>query len=240
MTVAADAPAHPVVRRTIRQAKAPFDIDEMMKRVRRAVADKPKAVLFELAERGHGSPFEILVACIITIRTLEEVSLPTSLRLFEAARTPAAIARLSATQVDDLIGACTFHEPKSRSIHAIARRVVDEFGGVLPCNYETLTSFSGVGPKCANLVLGIACDSPGGIPVDIHVHRVTNRWGYVNASTPEQTMAALEQALPRRYWMEINRVMVPFGKSVCTGKMPKCSTCPVLEYCRQVGVAAHR
>jgi endonuclease III len=226
--------------RTLRARKLPFDIDEVIRRVRAAVADRPKAVLFELAERGHGSPFEILIACIITIRTLEEVSLPTALRLFEVATTPAAIARLTPTKIDDLIHACSFHGPKARTIHAIARRVVAEFHGELPCDFDTLTSFSGVGPKCANLTLGIACGRPTGIPVDIHVHRVVNRWGYVQAGTPEKTMAALEQTLPRKYWLEINKLMVPFGKFVCTGKAPKCSTCPVLAYCRQVGVTEHR
>jgi endonuclease III len=211
-----------------------------MVRVRRAVADSPKAVLFELAERGRRSPFEILVACIITIRTLEEVSLPAALRLFEVARTPEQVARLSPARIDELIRACTFHEPKSRTIHAIARRVASEFGGELPCDFEALTGLAGVGPKCANLTLGIACGTPVGIPVDIHVHRVANRWGYVEAGTPEKTMAALEATLPRRYWLEINKLLVPFGKNVCTGKLPKCSTCPVLEFCRQVGVTAHR
>jgi endonuclease-3 len=102
-----------------------------------------------------------------------------------------------------------------------------------------LTSFKGVGPKCANLALGIACGQSR-IGVDIHVHRVTNRWGVVSARSPEQTMLALEKILPKRYWVEINRLLVPFGKHICTGKLPKCSTCPVLEYCRQVGVTAHR
>ncbi|CAA9299609.1 MAG: Endonuclease III [uncultured Gemmatimonadaceae bacterium] len=100
-------------------------------------------------------------------------------------------------------------------------------------------SFKGVGPKCANLALGVATGTAG-IAVDVHVHRVTNRWGYVAARTPEATMAALERVLPRRYWVEINRLLVPFGKHVCTGARPKCSTCPVLEYCRQVGVTEHR
>jgi len=109
----------------------------------------------------------------------------------------------------------------------------------LPCAFDSLTALSGVGPKCANLVLGIACNKPAGIPVDVHVHRITNRWGYVRGSTPEKTMAALERVLPRRYWLEINKLLVPFGKHVCTGKLPKCSTCPVLQYCRQVGVTSH-
>src|SRR5881227_567556 len=126
------------------RGKLPFDIPEMMRRVREAVRDHPKAVLFELAERGFGSPFQILVACIITIRTLEEVSLPTSLRLFEVARTPAEMARLTPARIDELIHTCTFHEPKSRTIHAIAMRVMDELGGELPCTFEGLTDFAGV------------------------------------------------------------------------------------------------
>jgi endonuclease-3 len=221
-------------------AKKPFDIDEVMARVRQAVKHYPKPVLFELAERGYGSPFQILVACVITIRTFEEVSLPTALKLFEAADTPDAMARLGPERIDALIHACTFHEPKSRTIHAIAERVTKDFGGELPCDFQTLTSFPGVGPKCANLVLGIACKQPTGIPVDIHVHRVTNRWSLVRASTPEKTMAALEAKLPRRYWLEINELLVPFGKHICTGKLPRCSHCLVLEYCRQVGVTVHR
>lgn len=223
-----------------RADKRPFDINQTMHRVREAVRDYPKAVLFELADRGYGSPFQILVACIITIRTLEEVSLPTSLKLFEVASTAKQIANLSEERIDELIHACAFHRPKSHTIHTIAREVVNTFGGELPCEFDALTSLPGVGPKCANLVLGIACHKPAGIPVDIHVHRVTNRWGYVAAPTPEKTMAELEKVLPRKYWLEINKLMVPFGKHVCTGKSPKCSTCPVLEYCRQVGVESHR
>ena len=117
---------------------------------------------------------------------------------------------------------------------------MEEFGGTLPCDYETLPAFYGVGPKCANLVLGIACDKPGGIPVDVHVHRVTNRWGYVAAPSPEKTMVALENALRKKYWVEINKLMVQFGKTIYTWKSPKCSTCPLLPYCRQVDVTDHR
>jgi endonuclease-3 len=149
------------------------------------------------------------------------------------------MAKLSTEEIDELIGSCTFHEPKARQIHDIARRAVEEFGGEVPCDEEVLLSFRGVGPKCANLVLGIV-RGHGSIGVDIHVHRVTNRWGYVAARTPEKTMAALEKKLPRTYWVEINALLVPFGKHICTGHLPKCSTCPLLEMCRQVGVEAHR
>jgi len=195
--------------------------------------------MFELAERGHRTLFEQLVACIISIRTLDEVSLPTALRLFERAPTPDAIAKLSVAQIDKLIHASSFHRAKAESIRTIARRTVAEFGGRLPRDRDVLMSFKGVGPKCANLALGVAHGDLH-ISVDIHVHRVTNRWGVIKASTPEQTMLELERVLPKRYWVDINRLLVPFGKHVCTGRLPKCSTCPVLEYCRQVGVTTHR
>lgn len=219
--------------------KRPFDIEWALHRIREVVQPFPKAALFELAARGFDSPFEVLVACIISIRTLDEVTLPTARRMLEKARTPEEVSRLSVEEIDRLIRPCTFHEAKARTIHDIARRVVEEYSGSLPCTEEILLSFRGVGPKCANLVLGIACDQPK-IGVDIHVHRVINRWGYVQAPTPEKTMRELNAKLPKPYWVEINSLLVPFGKHICTGRLPKCSTCPVLEMCRQVGVTTHR
>lgn len=209
-----------------------------MRRIEEAVKPHPKAALFELAEEFN-SPFEILIACIISIRTFDEVMLPTARRLFAHARTPAAIAELTPDAIDELIGECTFHDRKAHQILAIAKLVVEKHGGNLPCDRDILLSFAGVGPKCANLVLGIACHEAC-IGVDIHVHRVTNRWGYVQASTPERTLAALEEKLPHRYWVEINRLLVPFGKHICTGQLPRCTTCPVLDICQQVGITAHR
>jgi endonuclease-3 len=219
--------------------KKPFDIGLAMRRISTAVRPWPKAALFELAEEGFNSTFEQLVACIISIRTYDEVTLPVSRKLFERARTPAEISEIRYEELDALINLSTFHERKASQLLAIARRAGDEFDGELPCDSEVLRSFSGVGPKCANLVLGIACGEPF-ISVDIHVHRVTNRWGYVQTSTPEKTLVALEAKLPRRYWIEINRLLVPFGKHICTGNLPHCSTCPVLDMCQQVGVKAHR
>jgi endonuclease-3 len=219
--------------------KRPFAIDTALRRIREAVRPFARAALFELAEDGHASVFEQLVACIISIRTRDETTLPTARRLFAKARTPAEMRRLTTEEIDRLIAPSSFHEAKARQIHAIAGRAVEEYRGSIPCDPEVLLSFHGVGPKCAHLVLGIACGQPF-IGVDIHVHRVTNRWGYVQAPTPEKTMKALEAKLPRRYWVEINELLVPFGKHICTGTLPNCSTCPVLDMCRQVGVTAHR
>jgi len=226
-------------KETIAPDKRPFDIDQAISHIREAIRPFPKAALFELAEEGSRSPFEQLIACIISVRTLDEVTLPTARRLFALARTPLEVSHLTVAEIDERIHACTFHEAKARQIHDIARRIVKEHDGVLPCESAVLLSFHGVGPKCANLVLGIACDQPS-IAVDIHVHRVTNRWGYVHTSTPEKTTAVLTEILPRSYWIEINRLLVPFGKHICTGRLPRCSTCPVLDMCHRVGVSTHR
>lgn len=219
--------------------KKPFDIDVVMDRIRDAVKPFPKAAMFELADDGYASPFEQVVACLISVRTYDEVSLVAARRLFAQARTSKEIAALSPAEIDALIPSVTFHDRKAAQIQAIARRIETEFKGELPCDNDIVQSFAGIGPKCANLALGIACGQAR-ISVDIHVHRVTNRWGYVAANTPEQTMLALELSLPANYWIEINKLLVPFGKHICTGTKPKCSTCPVLEYCQQVGVTSHR
>lgn len=210
-----------------------------MDRIRDAVQPYPPAALFQLADEGFASPFEQLMACIISIRTRDETTLVVARRLFRMARTPAQLTALTADEIDALIAPSTFHEVKAPQMLAIARRLLAEYGGELPCDFELLTSFSGVGPKCANLTLGIACGQAR-ISVDVHVHRVTNRWGYVVTRSPEQTMIALEGKLPERYWVEINRLLVPFGKHICTGVRPRCSTCPVLAMCRQIGVTSHR
>ncbi len=222
-----------------RRDKKPFDVEAAIPLLREAVAPYPKAALFELAGDGHTSVFEILIACIISIRTYDEVTLPASRRLFETAHTPEAVAALTAKQIERLIYPCTFHDVKAKTIRNIALETVEKYGGTLPCDAEALMAFKGVGPKCANLALGITCEMQV-TGVDIHVHRVTNRWGYVSAKTPEKTMEQLHEKLPKHFRVEINALLVPFGKHVCTGERPKCSTCPLLEMCQQVGVTSHR
>ena len=238
MTTTTARPRTAAPKRTRKRA---FDIDVVLGRIRESIAETgvADAAMFALAAEGYTTLFEQLVACIISIRTYDETMLICARRLFAKARTPAAIAALPVRSIDALIRQAAFHEAKAAQIREIARRTVSEFGGELPCSFDVLTSFKGVGPKCANLALGIACGETR-IGVDVHVFRVTNRWGYVSAPTPEQTMRALERKLPKEYWVEINRLLVPFGKHVCTGRLPKCSTCPVLEMCRQVGVTEYR
>jgi endonuclease-3 len=220
-------------------AKRPFEIDVVMERLRQAIRPFPKAAMFELAEQGYATLFQQTVACMISIRTRDEVSGPAARRLFARAPGPAEVAALSPDEIAALIQPATFNDTKARQIQAIARRVVDELGGEVPCDSALLQSFPGIGPKCANLALGVACGQPH-VAVDVHVHRVTNRWGYVHTRNEAETTAALETQLPQQYWIEINSLLVPFGKHICSGQLPRCSTCPLLAMCQQIGVTTHR
>ena len=215
--------------------KKPFDIETALPRIADAIAPYPKAGLFTLMEEGYRTPFAILVACILSIRTLDEVMLPASRRLFARAATPARVATLPLEELTALIADVGFAPGKARQIAAMATRLTADYEGQLPCDRELMLSFAGVGPKCANLAISIACGEPF-IGVDVHVHRVTNRWGYVQTRTPEATLAVLEAKLPQKYWIDLNRLIMPFGKFICTGIRPHCSTCPLMEMCPQIGV----
>ena len=217
----------------------PFDIDEAFRRLRAAVAGYPKAAMFDLRDQGYASPFEQLVGSLISARTRDETTLAVCKRLFAVARTPEQVAALDEGALAALLNGATFPEPKARDLIDLSRRIVAEHGGRVPDTLEGLMALRGVGPKIAALTLAVGYGQPA-VAVDVHVHRVTNRWGYVATTTPERTMAALEQTLPRGYWIEINERLVPFGKWICTGERPKCSTCTLLSMCRRVGVTSHR
>jgi endonuclease III len=219
--------------------KKPFDIPDMLKRIGKAVKPYPKAAMFELYERGYSSLFEQLISCIISIRTLDETTIPLSEKLFAIARTPQELLKLKPEELEKLLVGSQYPGQKAYTMLGIAKSAVEEFGGELPADYEKLTNLKGVGPKCAKLALGVAANFPG-ISVDVHVHRVVNRWGIIHTKTPEKTMAALESLVPEKKWIDVNRLLMPFGKHICTLHLPYCSTCPVLEYCRQVGVTKHR
>ncbi len=219
--------------------KRPFDTERAIPLLRQAVEGLPMPSMFELRSLGYGSLFQQVVACMISVRTYEEVSLPASVRLFERASTAAEIAALDVTEIDQLISPSTFHERKSAQIREIAQTTATSFDGDLPCDEATMLALPGIGPKCAALALGIACGQER-LPVDIHVHRVANRWGVVQTKSPEQTQLALQEVFPPQYWLELNERLVPFGRSICTRLRPACSTCLLLDMCQQVGVTNPR
>jgi endonuclease-3 len=218
--------------------KKPFDLKTMLARIEKAIAPYPKAAMFELYERGYTTVFEQLLSCLISIRTLDETTIPLSEKLYARARTPKQLLKLSHGELADLLHGTQFPGQKAATMLEIARIAEEEYGGKLPADFEKLTALKGVGPKCANLAIGVSTGS-GGISVDVHVHRVVNRWGYVQTTTPEKTMVTLEALVPEKRWVHINRLLMPFGKHICK-MIPLCSTCPVLDWCRQVGVTKHK
>ncbi|AGA26672.1 endonuclease III domain-containing protein [Singulisphaera acidiphila] len=216
-------------------SKEPFAIDEVFRRLRIATAGLAKAAMFDLRDRGFDTPFEQLVGSLISARTHDETTLTVCLRLFAVARTPAQMAALEESRIRELLRGTTFADVKARDLRELSRRIVEEHQGVVPNTLEGLTAFRGVGPKIAALTLAVGFGQPA-IAVDIHVHRIVNRWGYVSTHSPEKTAEVLSETLPQHYWIEINERLVPFGKFICTGTRPKCSTCVLLSMCAQVGV----
>lgn len=219
--------------------KTPFDIAAAMPRIEAAVAPFPQAGLFALYDEGFKTLFEQLAACMLSIRTLDEVMVPVSRRLFAVARTPRQIAELPLEELRALVRSVAFGDTKAVNIQTIARRAVTEFHGDLPCDMTELLTLPGVGPKCAGLALSIACGQPH-IGVDVHVHRIVNRWGLVATKTPEASLEALNATLPPSLWIDMNRLGMPFGKFICTSARPLCSACPLLYMCPQIGVGAAR
>ncbi len=184
-------------------------------------------------------PFRVLLATIISLRTRDEVTLPASERLFQVADTPRLVADMPEERIAELIYPAGFYRTKAGTIRSIARIIRDEHDCVVPATRETLTALPGVGPKTANLVLGLGFGIPA-ICVDTHVHRVANRMGWVQTGTPEKTEGALERVLPRRYWIPVNPWLVAFGRIICTPGRPFCGRCPVYESCDRVGVTRSR
>lgn len=218
-----------------------FDVDEAFRRLHAMTADLPPAGAEDLKQRGHGSPFEVLVSALLSTRTRDETMVPASLRLFAEASTPEQMAALGPGRIADLIRGVGFADVKARDVASLSRTILDDLGGTVPDTMEGLTAFRGIGPKVAALTLAVGFGKPA-ICVDVHVHRITNRWGYVATRTPEQTMTALEAKLPLVYYQDINRLLVPFGKNICTGTRPICSTCLLNTpgLCRRIGVLNSR
>jgi endonuclease-3 len=184
-------------------------------------------------------PFQVLVSCLISLRTKDEVTGEASARLFRLARTPRTMVDLSAPTIARTIYPAGFYRTKARTIREICRTLIVRHGGQVPATMEELLALKGVGRKTANLVLTIGFGKPG-ICVDTHVHRISNRLGIVGTKTPEQTEFTLRQVLPRQHWIPYNDLLVTFGQNVCKPISPLCSACPVHAECPQLGVGVRR
>ena len=186
-----------------------------------------------------GDPFRTLTGCILSLRTQDAVTAEASKRLFALAPNASALARVPEGKLARTIYPVGFYRTKARTLRAIARILLDRFDGRVPDTIDELLGLPGVGRKTANLVVSQAYGKPG-ICVDTHVHRITNRWGYVKTKTPEQTEMALREKLPAKHWPEINHLLVAFGQTICHPTSPHCSTCPVATDCPRIGVVRSR
>ncbi|MBF0557980.1 MAG: endonuclease III [Nitrospirae bacterium] len=184
-------------------------------------------------------PFKVLISCILSLRTQDKTTGEASERLFAMASSPHAMASLTVSRIQETIYPVGFYKVKAKTIKAICQAILSEHRGMVPDDIDALLKLKGVGRKTANLVITLGFDKYG-ICVDTHVHRITNRWGYVKTKTPEETEYALREKLPRKYWKPINGLLVAFGQNICKPVSPLCSICSLFGYCAKVGVVRSR
>jgi len=184
-------------------------------------------------------PFRVLIACLLSLRTKDETTGPAAVRLFALADRPETMRRLPAKQIERAIFPVGFYRTKARVVLGVCRDLLERFEGQVPDDIDRLLTLKGVGRKTANLVVTQGFNKPG-ICVDIHVHRISNRLGYVKTKNPTETETALRKQLPRRYWIGYNNLFVSFGQNICHPVSPRCSECPVRPRCARVGVTRSR
>ena len=215
------------------------DIHEVITTLRERAGTWAPALVDDKGTSAAWDPFQILMATILSLRTKDTLTAQVAPRLFDLADNPYDMVRHAPEEIEQVIYPVGFYRNKARSILAISQELINDYHGQVPDNLEELLKLPGVGRKTANLVVTIGYNKPG-ICVDTHVHRITNRWGYVKTKTPEQTEFALREKLPAEYWIEINGLLVSMGQNLCTPTSPWCTKCPVTAYCDRTGVTRSR
>ena len=211
---------------------------EQLEQIAKALDRELRTAVGSVAETRR-DPFFVLVSTLISLRTKDEVTHAASDRLFRLAADPSSLAALPRSSIEKAIYPAGFYRNKARQLKESARIILEEHGGQTPATLEELTALPGVGRKTANLVLGLGFGIPA-ICVDIHVHRISNRLGWIETKTPEQSEHALMSLFPTEYWIPLNDLLVRFGQQKCTPVSPFCSSCPLIEECPKVGVSRHR
>ena len=214
-------------------------IHAAIKILRREIRQWQEPVVGVVARESARDPFRVLISCLLSLRTKDKTTSEASARLFALAHTPAALLKLSQRSIERAIYPVGFYRTKAKAIHAICRRLLEVYEGKVPQSIDELMTLAGVGRKTANLVVTVGYQKPG-ICVDIHVHRISNRWGYVKTKTPEETEQALRARLPKRYWITFNDLLVTYGQNLCQPVSPFCSRCKLIDMCDRVGVVRSR
>lgn len=206
------------------------DIDKIVKLLKDA--KQPQSEFVKLMD-SFRNPYLVLIACILSLRTNDKTTYPATLRMLELAKTPKEMKNVSVEDLSKAIYPVGFYENKAKQIIELSKIIDEELGGKVPDEIEDLVKFKGVGRKTANLVLSLGFNKPA-ICVDVHVHRIFNRLGYIKTKTPEETEFALREKLPQKYWIDINTLLVTHGQNVCKPIKPKCVECPIAGYCAKI------
>ena len=214
------------------------NIHEVVKALRKALKDLRDPSVTLVGKRWN-SPFLVLISCILSLRTQDRTTLPASERLFALAQTPPEMLKLTVPQIQKAIYPVGFYKTKAKVILGICRDILEKFEGQVPPDIDLLMTMKGVGRKTANLVLTEGFHKPA-MCVDTHVHRISNRLGYVKTKNPEETEWALRKKLPKEFWMEYNALLVTWGQNICKPISPKCSDCPLRMRCARVNVTISR
>jgi len=186
------------------------------------------------------TPFTVLVSCLLSLRTKDEITEEVSIRLLKEHHTPEQILELSDQQLQEIIYPVGFYKTKAKLIRDIAKTIIETYHGSVPEDFDTLLSLKGVGRKTANIVMVYGFNKKEFLPIDTHCHRIPNRLGWITTKTPEQTEEHLRKIIPKKYWADFNHLFVIFGQTICTPISPHCSTCPIHKYCKQKQVTQHR
>ena len=206
------------------------DIDKIVSLLKDA--KQPQSEFVKLMD-SFKNPYLVLIACILSLRTNDKTTYPATLRMLELAKTPKEMKNVSVEDLSKAIYPVGFYENKAKQIIELSKTIDEKLGGKVPDEIEDLIKFKGVGRKTANLVLSLGFNKPA-ICVDVHVHRIFNRLGYIKTKTPEETEFALREKLPQKYWIDINTLLVTHGQNVCKPIKPKCSECPIVGYCAKI------
>ena len=195
-------------------------------------AEQPRSDFVKLMD-GFKDPFIVLIACILSLRTNDKTTYPATLRMLKLGKTPEDFAKLDPKVLEKAIYPVGFYANKAKQIVELSKELVEKYSSKVPDEIEELVKFNGVGRKTANLVLSEGFHKPA-ICVDVHVHRISNRLGYVKTKNPEETEFALRKKLPEKYWIDINSLLVTHGQNICKPINPKCEECPIKDYCNRI------
>lgn len=217
------------------------NLDKIINLIKNEIEKYNQPIVSALDQAGiKKTPFTTLISCILSLRTKDETTEKASIKLFKKYDTPEKLSKADLEEIQDLIYPVGFYKVKSERIKNISKEIIEKYNGKVPQDYNELLKLKGVGKKTASIVMVYGHNNPNYIPVDIHVHVISNRLGWVKTKDPDDTMNKLMDLIPKKYWADINHLFVQFGKNICVTISPKCTICPIENYCPKIGVDRSR